>query len=172
METSRKKALEKMQRGIVVYKLINTGWDVSAHIGDGYDIISERNGRIIKIELKAIDLNSIIKGHRATQHLSANEIVNSTHLIISIFSGIDLQANYLMSIRQFVENSGVKKYREYKSYNSFIECYKRLANMKMAAKKNKPAGVGRLDFDFSFNSMNMKKWRFSEFKNKWNNLEK
>lgn len=115
METTRKKALELMQRGIVTYKLVLEGWDVSHHVGDGYDLIAHKDNKCKKIELKAIDMKSIKKGKNATQQLSANEIVNSTHLIITVFDKTgknDEQmeiSNYIMTMKQFVENSGVKK---------------------------------------------------------------
>ena len=116
METSRKKILEIMQKGLVSYKLLSEGWDVSDHFGDGCDLIAEKAGRFVKIELKAIDLNCIKEGKHATQHLSANELVTATHLIVTIFRGIEIMGNYIMNIRQFVENSGVKKYSQYSSY--------------------------------------------------------
>jgi len=61
MLTTRKKALSVMQKGIVTYKLIGLGWDISDHLGDGYDLLGEKDGEIIKIELKAIDLTAIKK---------------------------------------------------------------------------------------------------------------
>ena len=61
METSRKKVLEIMHKGLVSYKLLSEGWDISDHFGDGFDLISEKDNRFLKIELKAIDLNSIKK---------------------------------------------------------------------------------------------------------------
>ena len=109
-----------MQKGIVIYKLLNAGWDASDHFGDGCDLIAEKDNQFIKIELKAVDLNAIQEGKNATQHLTANEIVTSTHIIITVFDGIRMKSNYIMSIRQFVENSGVKKYDAYDSYDSFI----------------------------------------------------
>jgi hypothetical protein len=51
LETSRKKALEIMQKDIVIYKLFNLGWDVSDHFGDGCDLIAEKDNQFIKIEL-------------------------------------------------------------------------------------------------------------------------
>ena len=39
IETTRKKALEIMQKGMITYKLANLGWDVSEHLGDGYDLL-------------------------------------------------------------------------------------------------------------------------------------
>ena len=41
------------------------------------------------------------------------------HLIISVFNGIESSETYIMSIRQFVENSGVKKYDKYDSFERF-----------------------------------------------------
>jgi len=42
METSRKKVLEIMQKGLVSYKLLSDGWDVSDHFGDGCDLLAEK----------------------------------------------------------------------------------------------------------------------------------
>jgi len=39
IETTRKKALEIMQKGMIAYKLANLGWDVSEHYGDGFDLL-------------------------------------------------------------------------------------------------------------------------------------
>ena len=94
----------------------------------------ERN--IIKIELKAVDLNAIQAGKNATQHLTANEIVTSTHLIITVFDGIQMKSNYIMSICQFVENSGVKKYNDYDNYDLFISDYTKLSNEQSNRRKN------------------------------------
>jgi hypothetical protein len=171
METSRKKALEIMQKGLVSYQLLSEGWDVSDHFGDGCDLIAEKAGRFIKIELKAIDLNSIKKGNNATQHLSANEIVTATHLIITVFNGIEMKDNYIMKIRQFVENSGVKKYDKYSSFGEFIEEYKKLATAKSQQVKNSAVEKKRLNFDFNFNPRNAEKWILAIFKDQWGNLE-
>ncbi|MCP3678269.1 MAG: hypothetical protein GY721_11975 [Deltaproteobacteria bacterium] len=170
METSRKKALQRMQKGIVAYQLNNNGWDVSDHLGDGCDFIAEKNHQFIKIELKAIDLAATQEGKNATQHLSANELVSSSHLIITVFDGIQMQANYIMSIRQFVENSGVKKYESYRDYKSFMSDYIQLAREQAARRKNATGKKNRLDFDFNFNPRHPEKWRLATFKDQWNNL--
>ena len=39
IETTRKKALEIMQKGMITCKLTNLGWDVSEHYGDGFDLL-------------------------------------------------------------------------------------------------------------------------------------
>jgi hypothetical protein len=172
METTRKKALEIMQKGFVSYKLVIEGWDVSDHLGDGFDLIAQKANRPpVKIELKAIDLQSIQKGDNATQHLSANEIVIATHLIITVFRGIEMKDNYIMNIRQFVENSGVKKYDDYSSFEEFLEEYKKLAKTKSQQAKNSESEKKRLDFDFNFNPRNDEKWKLARFKNQWQNLE-
>ena len=171
MESTRKKALEIMQKGLVSYQLLSKAWDVSDHFGDGCDLIAEKAGRFIKIELKAIDLNSIKSGKNATQHLSANEIVTATHLIITVFNGIETIETYIMTIRQFVENSGVKKFEEYESFEDFIDEYKDLARANSRQVKNSPNKKTRLDFDLSFNPRNAEKWKLAKFKNRWGNIE-
>ncbi len=170
METSRKKALEIMQKGITIYHLLCNEYDVSDHFGDGFDLIAEKEKKFVKIELKAIDLNSIKNGNRATQYVSANEIVIATHLIITVFKGVEINANYIMSIRQFVENSGVKKFDEYKCFEEFIAEYKELAVEKSKKVKNSGREKSRLDFDFNFNPSKTEEWRFASFKDQWGNL--
>ncbi len=160
-----------MQKGIVIYKLFNLGWDVSDHFGDGCDLIAEKDNQFIKIELKAIDLNAIQEGKNATQHLTANEIVTSTHLIITIFDGIQMKSNYIMSIRQFVENSGVKKYDDYDNFDSFVSDYRKLSKEKSSRRKNWKGENKRLDFDFNFNPRRIDKWRLAIFKDQWENLK-
>lgn len=171
METSRKKALEIMQKGLVAYQMIGNGWDVSGHIGDGCDLIAEKDGTFIKIELKAIDLNAIKENGRATQSVSANEIVNSTHLILSVFNGIFHDSTYIMTMRQFVENSGVKKFHDYGNYQDFIADYKKRSIKKSQQKKNTTPKQDRLNFDLSFNPRGIEKWKLYRFKNKWENLD-
>ncbi len=160
-----------MQKGIVIYKLFNLGWDVSDHFGDGCDLIAEKDNQFLKIELKAIDLNAIQEGKNATQHLTANEIVTSTHLIITVFEDIQMKSNYIMSIRQFVENSGVKKYDDYDNYDSFISAYIKLSKEKSNRRKNWKGEKKRLDFDFNFNPRRIDKWRLAIFKDQWENLK-
>jgi len=171
METSRKKALEIMQKGLVAYQMIGEGWDVSDHFGDGCDLIAEKKSGFRKIELKAIDLKAIKKNGRATQSLSANEIVNSTHLIVSVFNGIFHDSTYIMTIRQFVENSGVKKFDDYESYEAFIEDYKIRSTLKSQQKKNTTGRQDRLNFDMNFDPKKIENWCLYGFKDKWDNLE-
>ena len=159
-----------MQKGVVIYKLFNLGWDTSDHFGDGCDLIAEKDNQFIKIELKAIDLNFIQEGKNATQHLTVNEIVTSTHLIITIFDNIQMKSSYIMSIRQFVENSGVKKYDDYDDFDSFIFDYRKLSKKKSSRRKNWKGEKKRLDFDFNFNPYRIDKWRLARFKDQWTNL--
>ena len=159
-----------MQKGLVSYKLLSEGWDVSDHFGDGCDLIAEKDCRFIKIELKAIDLRGIKKGNNATQHLSANEIVTASHLIITVFNGIEMKGNYIMNMRQFVENSGVRKYDKYSGFGEFIEEYKKLATAKSQQVKNSAVKKSRLNFDFNFNPRNAEKWKLAIFKDQWENL--
>ena len=160
-----------MQKGVAIYKLFGTGWDVSDHFGDGCDLIAEKDNQFIRIELKATDLNSIQEGKNATQHLTANEIVTSTHLIITVFDDIHMLSNFIMSIRQFIENSGVKKFDDYDNFESFISDYRRLSKEKSTRKKNWTGEKRRLDFDFNFNPLCIDKWRLALFKDQWYNLK-
>jgi len=160
-----------MQKGLVSYQLLSEGWDVSDHFGDGCDLIAEKECRFVKIELKAIDLRSIKKGNNATQHVSANEIVTASHLILTVFRGIEMKDNYIMNMRQFVENSGARKYIKYSGFGEFIEEYKRLATAKSQQVKNSVVKKkARLNFDLSFNPGNADKWKLAKFKDQWENL--
>ena len=160
-----------MQKGMVAYQMIGEGWDVSDHFVDGCDLVAERKGVFRKIELKAIDLNAIKNNGRATQSLSANEIINSTHLIVSVFNGIFHDSTYIMTIEQFAENSGVKKYDDYGSYEAFIEDYKIRSTLKSQQKKNAAGRQERLNFDMNFDPRKLETWRLFRFKDKWENLE-
>ena len=153
------------------YFLLCKGWDVSDHLGDGYDLIAEKTGKFIKIELKAVDLTNIKAGNNATQKLSANEISAATHLVITIFQGIEAKCNFIMTIKQFVESSGVKKYEYYGDFGEFIAEYRKLSEEKSKRVKNATADSNRLDFDFSFNPESIEQWKFAIFKEKWGNLD-
>lgn len=159
-----------MQRGIVTYQLILLGWQVSSHLGDGYDLVLLKDDRQAKVELKAIDLAAIKTGNNATQHLSANEVVSATHLIITVFEKIGLRANFIMTMRQFVENIGSKKSTQYQDYGQFLEDYRGQAKVKATQKKGL-AILPRLDIDFSFNLKRIQDWKLSDFENRWDNLE-
>jgi len=159
-----------MQKGIVIYKLVSLGWDVSDHFGDGYDIIAFKDKNTIKIELKAIDLNGIKDGNKATQHLTANEIISSTHIILTIFNNLAVISTYVMSISQFVEKSLPRKYlNEYKNYQEFLPEYLTLATKQKKKKKGDKKGP-RLDFDIYYDHKNSKRFRYSSFHEKWDNL--
>ena len=159
-----------MQKGIVIYKLVSLGWDVSDHFGDGYDLIAYKDKNTIKIELKAIDLNGIKDGNKATQHLTANEIISSTHIIITIFNNLAVIYTYVMSIPQFVEKSLPRKYlNEYKNFQEFFPEYLSLATKQRKKKKGDKKGP-RLDFDIYYDHKNSKRFRYSSFHEKWDNL--
>jgi len=162
-----------MQKGIVAYNLINEGWDVSEHIGDGYDLVAIKNGTVIKIELKAIDLACIKKGNRVTQHLSVHEIASATHLIVSVFDGINLKNTYFMSIEQFYGKSRSKKCRkQHGTFKEFHAFYKKKSEEQLKITKGFGKKKDRLKIDFSFDPKKIHSWYFYEFKNKWVNLLK
>lgn len=160
-----------MQTSMVTYRLILDGWQVGHQVGDGYDMIAINGEHVAKIELKAIDLSAIAKGKSATQHLSANEIVHASHMIVSIFDQITLNQNFIMTIRQFVEASGVGKYSQFNSFDTFMTEYKRLAAEKSAKRKGDKK-TERLDFDFAFNPKRIESSRLSIFHDKWDNLNR
>lgn len=63
IETTRKKSLQLMQKGMISYKLACLGWDISDHYGDGYDLLCTKNAKkthIIQLELKGIDITAYL----------------------------------------------------------------------------------------------------------------
>jgi hypothetical protein len=171
-ETTRKKILEAMQKGIVAYKLATLEWDVGQYYGDGYDLIAEKDQKVAKIELKAIDLQMIATGKRVTQHVTANEIVTATHLVISVFQSNQIENSYVMTMQQFIENSGVRKYQKFGNYSEFLEAYKKLAATNSSQHKgaNKGKKKERSDFDINFKPEKIKNWKLYIFKEQWNNI--
>lgn len=76
-----------------------------------------------------------------------------------------------MTIRQFVEASGVRKYSQFNSFDTFMTEYKRLAAEKSAKRKGDKK-TERLDFDFAFNPKRIKSSRLSIFQDRWENLNR
>lgn len=87
-----------------------------------------------------------------------------------------------MTIRQFIENCGSKKYDMSKGFDWFLDNYKKHAQKKAAKRKGQEA-IPRLDIDFGFNKTkfidweraefkeDMMDWKLSCFKDRWDNLE-
>lgn len=171
MAATKKKALALMQKGVITYKLLSLGWDVSDHLGDGYDLLGEKDGNIVKIELKAIDLNTVQPGKNATQHVTANQIVSASHLIITLFEDIVPQASYVMNIRQLIETAGVEKNDKYGTYKKFFSTYIELAKKKSGWRSKYKSEKVRLDFDINFNPRKQEKWKLAIFKDQWLNLD-
>ena len=101
MESTRKKALEIMQKGLVSYQLLSKGWDVSDHFGDGCDLIAEKAGRFIKIELKAIVFSLDPTNQKKRQGEGAQEQgLFPTHCVTSLYN--------LRNSNGFEEQTGTK----------------------------------------------------------------
>lgn len=180
VETTRKKALEIMQKGMVAYKLGSLGWDISEHYGDGYDLIGIKstNGKqiISRIELKAIDFNSYRENASSfSQAISPNEFFAATHLIISIFNGIEAKGHFIASVQQVfdsVKSKGTKKYEEYESFLDFQEAARIVAQKKANRKKGSKEEIARLALDIgcAFNKFMQNKWELCVYKECWDNL--
>lgn len=179
-DTTRKKALEMMQKGIIVYQLNHLGWEISEHFGDGFDLIgvTTKKGKLTlaKIELKAVDLSSYAPNAKGfSQAISENEIFAATHLIVTIFKGIEPKNHYILSVKQaFNIKKKTQKFREFNDYKAFQEAVKYTAQLKIANRKGMQKKVSRLAMDIgcSFKKYNEGKWELQDFEGKWCNLLK
>ncbi len=180
IETTRKKALEIMQTGMIAYKLANLGWDVSEHYGDGFDLLclQTQDGaqKIARIELKAIDLQSYLeKAKSFSQSISPNEIVAATHLVVSIFNEIEPKGHFAMSIQQAfdaIKNKGTSKFERYKNFSTFQEAARETSQKKILLKKGNKEKLTRLALDIgcTFKKFNKGKWELEIFNDRWDNL--
>jgi len=179
-ETSRKKHLEKFQRGLVIYKLMKLGWELSEHHGDGYDLVGVKsNGtteKIVKLELKAIDLSALKDNDTFSQNISEYEIIKSTHIIISIFDDINPQKHYVASIEEVFNRVKDKKTKKFSEYANFSD-YKAKVNQQVIKSTNTTKGSGkaknnRLKIDVGHKYSKIDKWVLSGFENKWEDLSK
>ena len=180
LETTRKRSLEIMHKGMIAYKLAKLGLDVSEHLGDGFDFIVPINNsgitKNIKIELKAVDIDSYSGTTNGfSQYISANEIVASTHLIVSIFDNIKPMGHYIMTIKQVFQAIKEKNTSKYVSYKNFQE-YKNdcitAVKKKTAKRKGSTLIVPRMHIDIgcSFKKLAKDKWELEPFNNQWDNL--
>jgi hypothetical protein len=81
---SRNLALEKVGRARVAYVLQQSGWKVGEAFDDGYDLLAHHppTGTVCRIELKAMDIGSRVKGVNLTAHVSPTEQAQCTHIIV------------------------------------------------------------------------------------------
>lgn len=178
LHTTRKKALQVMHKGMICYHLSTNDlrWEVADHYGDGYDLMAIKNGKTVKLELKAIDLNEISNDSKSfTQTVSPNEIVNATHLIISVFNGITLIDNYVMTLKQFYgHHSHTKKFSNYKNFEDYKKACKKIVNAKSKSKKGNTVKAPRLNMDIScsLEGFKDKKWKLEEYSGSWENLDR
>ncbi len=179
LETTRKKSLEIMHKGMISYKLANLGWDVSEHFGDGYDLlgITTQTGThlVTKIELKAVDRHSYLDKASFSQAISENEISTATHLIISIFNGIEPEGHFIMSFEQAfnaVKVKATKKFKPYKNFHTFQKAAMEISQEKILFKKGNKKKLPRLALDIgsTFKKFNEGKWELGIFKDRWDNL--
>ena len=169
-----------MHKGMISYKLANIGWDVSEHFGDGFDLVATKTqnnkSHLIKIELKAVDLLSYAKNATGfSQAISANEIVAATHLIISIFEGINSKGHFIMSIEQaFNAKKKTKKFVRFKNFQKYREDTAQAVQTKINNRKGNKDVTVRLSIDIgcTLNKYKQEKWDFETFRDKWENLTK
>lgn len=180
-ETTRKKTLELMHKGMIVYCLTNMGWDVSDHLGDGYDLLcinKHTKSEIIQVELKSADISSYaphMKGF--SQSISENEIATASHIIVSIFDNILPLGHYIMTVSQLfnkIKDKGTKKYSGYENFAKYKKLATELAYRKAFKKKGEEKETERMTIDFGcgFTAYNNKKWALEDYYDSWENLEK
>lgn len=185
IETTRKKSIQIMQKGIVSYKLACIGWDISDHYGDGYDLLciytKNETPHIIKLELKGVDINYSETSPGFSQSVSQNEISTASHLIISLFEGISPLGHYIMTMGQMfdkkidaVSDNNIK----FSGYNNFNEYRKdaiQATKQKIKTRKGQTKDEDkppRLDIDIGCTAKKYREkiWFLHEFYDNWNNL--
>lgn len=183
VETTRKKAIQVMQKGLVSYKLACLGWNISDHYGDGYDLLCIKTSKdiphIIQLELKGVDINFSNVSPGFSQSLSQNEISTASHLIISIFEGINPLGHYIMTLNQmFVSRktktkNNSKKFAEYENFDQYrndaIRATKEKVKTRKGQQKDKPTRLN-MDIGCTPNIYKKNKWFLQEFLNQWDNL--
>ncbi|MEA1898817.1 MAG: hypothetical protein U9N53_14250 [Bacteroidota bacterium] len=179
LETTRKKSLEIMHKGMISYQLANLGWDVSEHLGDGYDLLgvtTQAGSQIVaKIELKAVDIHSYLEKASFSQAVSENEISTATHLIISIFNVIKPEGHFIMSLEQAfneMKAKRTKKFAQYKNFHTFQKAAMKISRKKILFRKGNKEKLTRLALDIgcTFKKFNEDKWELGIFKGRWDNL--
>lgn len=181
IETTRKKALQIMHKGMISYSLACRGWDVSDHLGDGYDLLCVKkleNPIVVQVELKAIDVLSY-SHHMSgfSQSLSANEIATASHAIVSIFENIKPLGHYIMTLTDLfsqIKNKGTSKYSGYKDFSHYRNESSEIALKNAYRKKGQKKEPNRMSVDIgcSFKKYHSGKWVLEQYKDCWLNLEK
>ena len=184
IETTRKKSIQIMQKGIVSYKLACLGWEISDHYGDGYDLLcvysKTEKPHIIKLELKGVDINYSGTSPGFSQSVSQNEISTASHLVISLFDDISPIGHYIMTLSQMFESkkSNSRNNKDFSDYLNFeeyrrkaiISTKKKIITRKGHAKKEEKQPRLDIDIGCTPKQFNKRKWFLEEFNNKWENL--
>lgn len=160
-----------MQKGMVAYKLLGLGWDLSEHLGEGYDFLGEKYGEVIKVSIKAIDLNAVPSAKKVTRHVTADEINCSTHLIITLFNDVNVQASYIMTMRQFIERYEIQENRKSRVYDDFFAVYLRPMVRKFQLFRKFNSKKNPLEFTLHCKPNKEVQWRLEVFREQWNNLD-
>ncbi len=170
-----------MHKGMISYKLACIGWDVSDHLGDGYDLLCVKNGDsplVIQVELKAIDLLSYAEHMMGfSQSLSANEIATASHVVISVFENIQPVAHYIMAVADLfnqVKAKGTSKYTDYRDFNHYRKAASEVALKNAYRKKGQKKEPNRMNIDIgcTFKQYKSKKWILEKYLECWQKLEK
>jgi hypothetical protein len=182
IETTRKKAIQVMQKGIISYKLACLGWDISDHYGDGYDLLcintSKKTPHIVQLELKGVDINFSKESPGFSQSLSPNEISTASHLIVSVFDGIRPLSHHIMTLNQMFMNKKTKtkstKFSIYDTFSQYREDAIKYTKIKVSTRKgqknDKTEERLNMDIGCTPNQSKNEKWFLQEFKNQWKNL--
>ncbi len=183
LETTRKKSLQVMQKGIISYKLSCNGWDVSDHYGDGYDLLcintSKKTPRIIQLELKGVDINYSETSPGFSQSISQNEISTASHLIVSLFDGTAILGHYIMTLNQMfikkITKTKTSKFSKYVNFMQYREDAIQVTKKKIMLRKGQNRDknkLPRLDIDIGCTSTMFKNnnWFLSDFLDQWDNL--
>ncbi|MBM9514999.1 hypothetical protein [Desulfogranum marinum] len=181
VETTRKKALQIMQKGMVSYCLASKGWDVSDHFGDGYDLLcikKQNEPIVVQVELKGIDISSYSESISSfSQSISANEIATASHLVVSIYDHITPLGHYIMTLSQLFEKikaKGTAKYSKYKDFQQYRQTATEVAFKKATRKKGQDNLPSRMSIDIGcgFKKYQEGGYELEEYKGCWSNLEK
>ena len=181
IETTRKKALQIMHKGMISYSLACKGWDVADHFGDGYDLLCVKklpNPIVVQIELKAVDILSYSESISGfSQSISANEIATASHIIVSIYENIEPLGHYIMTLNELfaqIQNKGTSKYSKYKSFSHYRDVASEIALKNAHRKKGQKKEPQRMSIDIgcTFNKYRAGNWELEQFKDRWENLEK
>ena len=170
-----------MHKGMISYFLASKGWDVSDHLGDGYDLLCVKKQDepiVVQIELKGVDISSYSESTSGfSQSISANEIATASHLVVSIYDNITPLGHYIMTLSQLFEKikeKGTSKYSDYTTFQQYRGRASKIASKNAVRKKGQKKEQNRMSIDIGcgFKKYENGKWELEVYKDCWDNLEK